>query len=168
MPVTPAPVDVEVLPQPTRTSRRTWALVAVLVAVLLAVGLDDRRVHAAESARVEGCAAATVAARAFADRRVSAMATYVRPAYAGRQTTRTRAALARLVGGAARDSSGPLTAARATCGRLDVRPWHGDLRSRVEACLVTLDARLRWLDEVARDGGEAFRSAPDPTSGCTA
>ena len=166
--MTAAAPQVEVLPGPTRAPRRAWALVVVLVLVLVAVGLDDRRVHAATSARVETCAAATVAARAFADRRVSSVATYVRPAWASPQTTSTRAALARLVGRAARDSSGPLTAARTTCRRFEVRPWHGDLRARADACLATIDARLRWLDEVARDGGVAFRSAADPTAGCSA
>ena len=78
-----------------------------------------------------------------------------------------RSSLSRLVGGAARQSAPALEVAHATCSRLDVRPWHGDLRSRVDLCLDTLDARLRWLDEVARDGGAAFRSAPDPTAGCT-
>ena len=154
--------------EPPRTSPRTWLVVGALVLALVAVGLEDRRAHAVESDRAAACAAATVAARAFADRRVSAMASYVRPALNGSYTPAVRAGLSRLVGRAARESAPALDAARTTCARIDVRPWHGALQGRVDACLDTLDARLRWLEDVARDGDVAFRSAPEPTTGCAA
>lgn len=148
--------------------RRGWLVVGTLVVLLVGLGLEDRRAHADEADRVEECVSATIAARTLADRKVSSMADYVRPALNGAFTPEVRTGLSRLVGGVARDSVAPLDAARSTCARIDVRPWHGDLKGRVDGCLETLDARLTWLDDVARDGTAAFTSAPASTAGCGA
>jgi hypothetical protein len=149
---------------PPRPSVRSWLVVGVFVLALVAAGVDDRHAHAAESARVDRCAAATVAARTLADRRVRSMASYVRPALNGAYTPEVRAGLSGLVGRAARQSSPALDAARTTCARVGVRPWHGDLRGRLAACRAAVDARLRWLAEVADDGVQAFRAVPDGTA----
>ena len=154
--------------EPPRPTRRAWAAVGLLVLVLVGAGVEDRRAHASEAAAVARCAAATGEARALADRRVSSMASYVRPALNGSYTPEVRAGLSRLVGEAARDAAPVLGAARVTCARVGVRPWHGDLRGRLDACLQTLDARHAWLEEVAGDGTLAFRSAAEPTVGCAA
>ena len=154
--------------EPPPPSRRAWSAVGLLVLVLVAAGVEDRQAHAAEGDAVERCAAATAEARALADRRVSSMASYVRPALNGSYTPEVRAGLSRLVADAARDAAPLLGAARVTCARVGVRPWHGDLRGRVDACLQTLDARRAWLEQVAGDGTLAFRSAPLPTAGCAA
>jgi hypothetical protein len=154
--------------EPTRPRHLTWLVVAVLVLGLAVVAVDDRRVHGAESARVDVCATATATAWTLADRRVSGMASYVRPAFDGAYTPGVRTGLAQLVAGAALRAVPGLHASRSTCTGVDVRRWHGDLRRRLEDCLATLDARLLWLQEVARDGGVAFRSVPEPAAGCTA
>ena len=153
---------------PLRTPLRSWLVVGGLVVVALALGVEDRRAHAAEAVRVQECASAVGQARALADRRVGSMAGYVRPAFNGSYTTETRDGLAGLVGSAARRSRPPLAGARESCARIDVRLWHGTLRGRVDACLSTADVRLRWLDDVSRDGGLAYRSSPVPTPGCSA
>ena len=146
--------------------RRSWLLVGALVVLLAVLGIDDRRVHAAEEEQVQRCVATVADARVLADRRVSAMASYVRPALSRRQLPETRVGLAGLVAGAARKAVPTLESARSTCAAVGVRPWHGDLNQYLDACLAVLDSRLDWLDEVARDGATAFRSAPEPTEAC--
>ena len=159
----------EVLEQePVGPSRRAWVAVGVLVLVLVAAGVEDRHAHAAGHDAVARCAAATAEARALADRRVSSMASYVRSALNGSYTPEVRAGLSGLVGDAARDAAPLLGAARGRCARVDVRPWHGDLGGRLDACLRTLDARHEWLADVAGDGMLAFRSVAEPASGCAA
>jgi hypothetical protein len=158
----------EVLDQePSRPSRRSWLVVGLLVLGLVAVGVEDRRAHAAETTRVDHCAAVTLAARSAADQRVGAMASYVRPAFDGSYTERVRHGLARFVGRVARRSSPLLDTARTACTRVDVRPWHGDLEGRRRACLAALDGERRWLADVARDGATAFRGTAGPAAGCT-
>lgn len=158
---------VEVLDQrPTAPSRRAWLVVGLLLLGLVGVGLEDRRAHAAEAARIDACLETAQAARDLADRRVSAMATYVRPALSGAYTYQVREGLAALVARSARRAAPALDDARGACARIDVRPWHGDLQDRLDGCLATLDARLAWFSRVAGDGAVAFRSAAGAAHGC--
>lgn len=146
--------------------RRSWLVVGALVVLLAVLAVDDRRAHAAEATQVERCASTVTDARVLADRRVSAMASYVRPAFSGRQPPATKTGLAQLVAGAAARAVPTLESARASCADVGVRPWHGDLGGHLDACLAAVDARLAWLHDVTRDGANAFRSAPESTTGC--
>jgi hypothetical protein len=158
----------EVLEQePSRLPLWSWLVVGLLVLGLVAAGVEDRQAHAAESSHVDRCAAGVLAARSAADQRVGAMASYVRPAFDGSYTERVRRGLARFVGRVARRSAPALDAARTTCARVDVRPWHGDLGGRLDSCLTALDAEQHWLADVARDGATAFRATADAPTGCT-
>ena len=165
--MTPSQGGVELLDQePAPTSRRSKVAVGLLVLLLVGVGVQDRVAHASESARVEGCRDTARAALVLADRRVGSMASYVFPALSGAYMRVVRTGLARLVAGAAEKSVPTVTAARATCAAVDVRPWHGELQGRLDACVEALDAQLGWLGEVRRDGTEAFRSTPGSVAGC--
>jgi hypothetical protein len=149
--------------------RRSWLVVGALVVLLAVLAVDDRRAHAAEATQVARCVSTVADARVLAAGRVSAMASYVRPAFSRRQLPpETRTGLAGLVAGAARQAVPTLESARSTCAAVGVRPWHGDLGGHLDGCLAVLDAGLAWLDEVARDGAAVFRSAPEQTAGCGA
>lgn len=164
--------EVDVLAQ----GGRTWLpvvpvpvrrlLLSLLVVVVVAGWLVDQRLRDSEAARLDACAAQASSAVDGALGPVRAMSEYVRPTLAGTRPGELRRGLFALV----REQAGPadeLAAALATCRAVPVLAVHDGLRSRRASCELLLRQTIDYLDRVARDGREAFRSWPR-TSGSAA
>ncbi len=153
----PAPAD------PAAPARRTawWARPRLLVPTTTALALvatlvvlDQSRLDA-EQSEVQACSTGAVDALALADSRLSAMATYVAPAQvpdpeedAADQT----GLVGGLMGRAATEARPGVATAAATCGAVDVRPWHPGTASRRDNLVAYLDARVAQLDRITETG----------------
>jgi hypothetical protein len=172
--------EVDVLAQGGRT--RAWSLPAVpvpvrrlllalLVVAVVAGWLVDQRLRDAEATRLDACAARATGAVEAALGPVRAMSEYVRPTLAGTLPGGLRRDLYALVadragrvdGAGQADGAGRadgLAGALAACREVPVLAVHEDLRARRASCELLVGRTIDYLDRVARDGREAFRSAP--------
>jgi hypothetical protein len=166
--------EVDVLAQGGRT--RAWSLPAVpvpvrrlllalLVVAVVAGWLVDQRLRDAEATRLDACAARATGAVEAALGPVRAMSEYVRPTLAGTLPGGLRRDLYALVADRAGRVDGAgrpdgLAGALAACREVPVLAVHEDLRARRASCELLVGRTIDYLDRVARDGREAFRSAP--------
>ena len=162
------PSEVDVLAQGARTSlpavpvpvRRL--LLSLLVVVVVAGRLVDQRLRDSEATRLDACAARATAAVEDALGPVRAMSEYVRPTLAGTRPVALRRDLYALVAGQAGPAD-ELTAALAACHDVPVLAVHDELRAGRASCELVVGQTIAFLDRVARDGREAFRSSPPAT-----
>jgi hypothetical protein len=142
-------------------------LLSLLVVAVVAGWLVDQRLRDAEAARLDACAAQATSAVDGALGPVRAMSEYVRPTLAGTQLGELRRGLYALVA----DQAAPteeLSAALAACHEVPVLAVHDGLRSRRASCELLVGQTIVFLDRVARDGREAFRSSPRTTGSAAA
>jgi hypothetical protein len=135
------------------------ALLAVLVVAVVAGWLVDRRLRDEEAAALTACAARSVAEADAALGPVRSMSEYVRQTLAGAPPGELRRGLYAIVGGAARGPRDDLRAALAGCRGVRVLAVHADLRDRRASCEFLVRETIDYLDRVALDGREAFRSS---------
>ncbi|MDX6326635.1 MAG: hypothetical protein QOK15_2989 [Nocardioidaceae bacterium] len=142
-------------------SRRTVLLVVVPLVVVLATGLlVDQRARAAETSRLEACAARTHAAIQLASERMSGILNYVRPVWAYATPPRVERSLQGMVSEAARGAGPPLLRVRRDCAAVEVMALHSRLRGRQAACVGLLDAYVQFLRAIAGDGDRASGEWP--------
>ena len=142
------------LPAPVRR-----LLLTLLVVVLAAGWLVDQRLRDREAAGLDTCADRATAAVNAALGPVRAMSEYVRPTLAGADSGELRRDLYALVGGVV-GTTEDLQASLASCNAVRVLAVHDELRVRREGCELLVRQTIAYLDQVARDGREAFRSWP--------
>jgi len=151
----------EVLVERPTWSARRWLVVGLLVVlVVAAAAVVDRQVEQGEAAAVARCAERTHEAVALAQRRVTAMAGYVRPVLDNGAPARLRDQLYRMVSRQATGRDSGLRRVSAACAAVDVLPIHGELLRHRAACLGVLDRTAEHLRAVAHDGHQAFLAPP--------
>jgi hypothetical protein len=142
------------LPVPVRRLLLSLLVVAVVVGWLV-----DQRLRDTEAARLDACAARATSAVDGALGPVRSMSEYVRPTLAGTRAGELRDGLYALVA----DQAGPadeLTVALGSCRDVPVLAVHDRLRARRASCELLVGRTIDFLDRVALDGREAFRSWP--------
>lgn len=149
------------LPAPVRR-----LLLALLVVVLVASWLVDQRLRDREAAGLDTCADRVTGAVDAALGPVRSMSEYVRPTLTGALPREVRRDLYALVGGVAGPTE-DLRSSLAACHGVPVLALHDELRARRAGCERWVRQTIAYLDRVARDGREAFRSWPG-TDGSTA
>jgi hypothetical protein len=142
------------LPAPVRR-----LLMTLIVVVLVAGWLVDQRLRHREAAGLDTCADQATAAVDAALGPVRSMSEYVRPTLAGAESGELRRGLYALIGGVA-DTTEDLRASLTTCRGVQVLAVHDELRARRAGCELLVRQTIAYLDRVARDGREAFRSWP--------
>jgi hypothetical protein len=162
------PPDVDVLEVGRRgPSRRTVLLVVVpLVALLAALLVVDQKARAAETSRVEGCAARTHAAIHVASERMSGILNYVRPVWAYETAPHVHRSLMGMVSRTALHAGSSLVQVRRSCAAVDVLAVHPGIRAHRDACVAVLDAYARFLRAVTGDGDVASGNWPDDELAC--
>jgi hypothetical protein len=135
-------------------------LLSLLVLAVVAGWLVDQRLRDHEAAALDSCATAAADAVGGALGPVGAMTGYVRPALEGSPPGGLRRDLYAMVSATADGDDPTLRAALGACRDTAVLPVHGDLRERRASCEDLVRQTLDFLDRVARDGREAFRSSP--------
>lgn len=152
------------MPSPSAPVRRL--LLTLLVVALVAGWLVDQRLRDREGARLDTCADRATAAVDAALGPVLAMSAYVRPTLAGAESRELRRDLYSLVGGVAGPTQ-DLRASLASCHGVRVLAVHDELRARRASCELLVTQTMAYLDRVARDGREAFRSWPGTDGSAT-
>ena len=142
------------LPAPVRR-----LLLTLLVIGIVAGWLVDQRLRDHEAAGLDTCAEQATAAMDAALGPVRSMSEYVRPTLAGAASGELRRGLYALVGGVAGPTK-DLRASLASCHGVRVLAVHDELRARRAGCERLVRQTIAYLDLVARDGREAFRSWP--------
>jgi hypothetical protein len=157
------PSDVDVLEVGRRgPSRRAVLLVVVpLVALLAALLFVDQKARAAETSRVDGCAARTHAALQVAGEQMSGILNYVRPVWAYETAPHVHRSLMGMVSRTARHARAPLQRVRRDCAAVEVLSLHSGLRAHRDACVAVLDAYARFLRAITGDGDVASGAWPD-------
>jgi hypothetical protein len=132
---------------------------AALVAVLLVLGvlawLVDGHRRTQEDHDLAACRAALASTAQGAGERMGAMAEYLRPTLSTVRGAKARA-LADLMRAPARHAIPPLRAARGSCRKVEVWPWHAATASTRRATLAYADALLDRLDRVSASGAVWF------------
>lgn len=165
MPAPDVQSEVDVLAQGGRTSLPSLPapvrrlLLTLLVVAVVAGWLVDQRLRDSEAARLDACAAAAADAVDGALGPVRAMSEYVRPTLAGTQPGALRRDLYALVADQAGPTAG-LSTVLGSCRDVSVLAVHDDMRARRASCELLVGQTIDFLDRVARDGREAFRSSP--------
>lgn len=134
-------------------------LLALLVVVIVAGWLVDQRLRDREAAALDSCADRVAAAADAALGPVRSMSEYVRPTLTGALSAQVSRDLYALVGGVASPTE-DLRASLAACHGVRVLALHDELRARRAGCERLVRQTIAYLDRVARDGREAFRSWP--------
>lgn len=148
----------EVLGTDAPPSRVLPALGVLIVLALVASGVvwvEGERRGAAERGAIDACARAATTAVDSAERRLGAMASYVRPAF-GTAPAEVDAGLMRLVAGQAPIASPAVDAALTTCREVDVWRFNSDHREARSAWIAFLVAEQRRLRAIAENGGSYF------------
>ncbi len=135
-------------------------LLSLLVLAVVAGWLVDLRLRDHETAALDSCATSAADAVSGALGPVGAMIGYVRPTLEGAPPVGLRRALYATVSDTADGDDPTLRAALGVCQGTAVLPVHGDLRERRASCAGLVQQTLDFLDRVALDGREAFRSWP--------
>lgn len=148
----------EILGADVRPSR-VLPVIGVLTAVALVVSgvvwVEGQRRGAEERRAIDHCARSATTAVERAERRLGAMASYVRPAF-GTAPAEVDAGLMRLVAGQAPIASPAVDEALATCRDVDVWRFNSDHREARSAWIAFLVAERQRLTAVAADGGNYF------------
>lgn len=145
------------MPSPPAPVRRL--LLVLLVVAVVAGWLVDQRLRDREAARLDTCADRATTAVDAALGPVRSMSEYVRPTLAGTPSGEVRRDLYALVGGVAGPSE-DLRVTLASCHEVRVLTVHDELRARRAGCELLVRQTIAYLDRVARDGRQAFRSWP--------
>ena len=145
------------MPSPPAPVRRL--LLTLLVVAVVAGWLVDQRLRDREAAVLDTCADRATADVDAALGPVRSMSEYVRPALAGAESREMRRDLYALVGGVA-GTTDDLRVSLASCHGVRVLALHDELLARRAGCERLVRQTIAYLDGVARDGREAFRSWP--------
>jgi hypothetical protein len=151
-------------PHRHRTARLV-VLAVVLVLVAAAGVVLDHRARARESVAVRGCARAATSSVRFADARVDAIASYVRPVDAARDDA-LRRRLRRVVSLAVDPTLPDVRRSIARCSGVRVLWLHRTPQAVRRDCLRLLRTDLGYLEEVVTDGDRAFGERSLPAGRC--
>jgi hypothetical protein len=153
-------------------SRRRRAGVLVLVGVLVAVAASgaalDRRARQREAVRVAGCVDAVTSAVSYANTRVDAISTYVRPALDAAATPRARDRLLGTVRSAVAPTVPDVRRAGHLCRGVRVPWFHDALEATRRDCVDLAGRDLEYLREVVAYGNRAYAARSIPAGRCTA
>lgn len=148
----------EVLEADAPTSR-SLRVVGVLVVAAIVVGAafwaEGVRRGGGERRAIDACAAQATEAVERAERRLSSMASYVRPAF-GSAPAEVDAGLMRLVAGQVPEAQPAVEEALAECRAIEVWRFNADHREARDAWVAYVAAEQRRLQAIADDGGSYF------------
>ncbi len=147
---------------PRVVRRRRWVVgaLALLLLVGLALAAVDARRRDTETARVEACGEAALAATRRADTVLAAMVAYLRPAFSAIPESSGRDSFYDLVAGEAARVRPGLQRALEGCRAVEVWSWHDDLAEQRAAYVAHLAARVELADDVAADGRVHYTDDP--------
>lgn len=141
--------------QPSRSLRAVGAVVVVAIAVGVALWAEGVRRADGERRAIDACAASATDAVDRAERRLAAMASYVRPAF-GNAPAEVDAGLLRLVADQAPVGAPAVDRALAECRAIDVWRFNADHREAREAWVAYAAAEQRRLQAITDDGAGYF------------
>lgn len=141
--------------RPSRVLPALGVLTVIALVVSAVVWVEGERRGADERRAIDACAANATEAVDSAERRLGAMASYVRPAF-GTAPAEVDAGLMRLVAGQAPMASPAVDDALATCRDVEVWRFNASHREARAAWITYLVAEQRRLRAIAADGGSYF------------
>jgi hypothetical protein len=139
----------------------------VLLLVAGTVVVLDQRARSSEGATVLACVRDATGTVGFANRRVDAIAGYVRPSFEARPGPALRRRLLEVVSLSVAPTLPDVRRARDHCAGVDVLWLHHGLRGARRDCLRLLDRDLAYLRAVTADGVRAFDPRSQPAGRCS-